>query len=65
MVKSFFIGAVLGAAVSGTLAYNAGRHAPLLANPFEPRDAATVVKETARHIGADVKDGVRELMQSK
>jgi len=61
MIKLFTIGLVIGVVVTAPLAYNLGRGAPLLSNPFEERTLGTVVKEKAKNIANDVKDGVKEL----
>jgi hypothetical protein len=61
MIKLFTIGLVIGAVVTAPLAYNLGRGAPLLSNPFEERTLGTVVKEKAKNIAEEVKDGVKEL----
>lgn len=61
MIKLFTTGLVIGTVVTAPLAYNLGRGAPLLSNPFEERTLGTVVKEKAKNIADDVKDGVKEL----
>jgi hypothetical protein len=61
MIKAFILGTVVGVAVAATPAYNYGRGAPLLSNPFQERTVGTIVGEAARNVAADVKKGIREL----
>jgi hypothetical protein len=65
MLKSFLIGAVVGAVLAVAPAYNYGRGAPVLSNPFAARGVGTIVGtivgETARNVAGDVKKGIREL----
>lgn len=60
-IRAFLIGIASGAFVATPLAYNYGRGAPLLSSPFEQRTVGTIVKEKAKNIADDLKDGVREL----
>jgi hypothetical protein len=61
MLKAFFIGLVVGGLLIAAPAYNYGRGAPLISNPFDERSVGTIVSETARNVTDDVKKGIREL----
>jgi hypothetical protein len=61
MLRSLAIGIAIGAALAVAPAYNYGRGAPVLSNPFEERSVGTIVEETARNVADDVKKGIREL----
>jgi hypothetical protein len=61
MIRLFAAGLVIGAVVTAPLAYNLGRDAPLLSNPFEERTLGTIIKKKAKGIADDVKDGVKEI----
>lgn len=59
--KTFILGLVVGAAVAAPLAYNHGRGAPLLSNPFKERTLGTVVKEKAQELRDDTREKLKEL----
>ncbi len=59
--KAFVLGLVVGAAGAAPLAYNQGRGAPLLSNPFAERTLGTAVKEKAQELRDDTRDKIKEL----
>jgi hypothetical protein len=59
--KTFVLGLVVGAAAAAAPAYNHGRGAPLLANPFAERTLGTAVKEKAQELRDDTRDKLKEL----
>ncbi len=68
MVKSFLIGAMLGTLVAGPIAYNYGRDAPLLSNPFQDRSVSTLIREqidNIQNLAEDVKAGFKEVTRQR
>lgn len=61
MVKSFLIGATLGAIAVGVPSYNVGRGAPAFSNPLQERHLGTVVKEAAHSLTEEAKTAFKEL----
>lgn len=55
-LKTFIAGLVLGALVAFFLGMNYGRGAPLISNPFAPRDLADKIKDKA----GEIAEGARE-----
>jgi hypothetical protein len=57
----FILGLVLGAGIAAPLAYNHGRGAPLLSNPFIERTLGTVVKEKAEGLVEGAKEKMHDI----
>jgi gas vesicle protein len=60
-IKSFVLGAIVGAAAGAWPAYNLGRNAPTFSNPFQKRTIETVIKEKANEAVETTREKIHDI----